>query len=152
MLNSFSRLLRPLSGLCLGLFLLGLPALNGCAGREKAEGEAKVDAYRVKITNDSSTDIRYRYSRLVPHQARHPVPGEPQPQATLDVGVVFETIPPGEHTTITVKPGKQVTLIIVRKGVDTRRRFTVDHSMDVHVTPTGIFEYMNDDRVLIKVE
>ncbi len=137
--------------------LVGTLLLSGggfaCAAQREQAAESGVEtvAYRVVIHNELSDNIRYRYARLVPHE-KPMLPQDPQPQATIDIGLVFETISPGESTNLSLKPGKKLTLITPEIQGKSEHTLTVENALDLYVTPTGIYSLKNDERILIQIE
>lgn len=146
-------MMKALMRCLLGISLLGSGILTACAAQKEQAAESSVEtvAYRVAIHNELSENIRYRYLRLAP-QDRNPLPQDPQPQATLDLSWVFETIPPGESTNLSLKPGKKLTLLTPKIGNTTDHTFTVDKAMDLYVTATGIYAQKNGARILIHID
>lgn len=137
--------------------LLGIGLLSGggfaCAAQREQAAESGVEtvAYRVVIHNELSDDIRYRYARLVPHE-KPVLPQDPQPQATLDIGLVFETIAPGASTNLSLKPGKKLTLITPEIQGKSQHTLTIDNALDLYVTPSGLYSLKNNERILIQVQ
>ena len=141
--------------ICIGMGLNAI-LLGSCAYQqqqaEKAEQADAVDveAYRIQIHNELGEAIRYRYARLVPHEET-PLPPDPRPQATLDIGLVFETIEAGSSANLTLKPGKRLFLFTPESTGASRHVITADTSLDLYVTQTGIYQYTNGERVLIQI-
>jgi hypothetical protein len=136
----------------IGSLLIFGGVLNACAEQQPRSGSAnEVVAYRLQIFNESSENIRYRYTRLVPHE--EPIlPQDPSPQATIDIGLVFETIAPGESTVVTLKPGKKLTLFSPGPNGTQETEITAEASLRLYVTPEGIYREENGDRVLIRID
>lgn len=135
-----------------GTFLLSGGAFACAAQREQAsESGVETVAYRVVIHNELSENIRYRYARLVPYE-KPMLPQDPQPQATLDIGLVFETIAPGASTNLSLKPGKKLTLITPEIQGKSQHTLTIDNALDLYVTPSGLYSLKNHERILIQVQ
>lgn len=134
-----------------GTFLLSGGAFACAAQREQAaESGVETVAYRIVLHNELSDNIRYRYARLVPHE-KPMLPQDPQPQATLDIGLVFETIAPGQSTVVTLKPGNKLTLLSPGPRGTQQTEVIADASVHLYVTPEGIFREENGDRILIQI-
>ncbi len=135
-----------------GSLLIFGGVMSSCAAQQpKSKSANEVVAYRLQIFNESSENIRYRYTRLVPHQepALHQ---DPSPQATVDIGLVFEIIAPGENTIVTLKPGKKISLFSPGPNGPQETEIVADRSMHLYATPDGVYREENGDRVLIQID
>lgn len=135
----------------IGSLLIFGSVLSACAAQQpQSRSENEVVAYRLQIFNESSETIRYRYARLVPHE-KPVLPRDPSPQATLDIGLVFESIAPGQNTVVTLKPGKKLTVLSPGPGGTQQTEIIAEASLRLYVTPEGVFREENGDRVLIQI-
>ena len=134
------------------LLTLCLFGSAGCWQQVRPDQNEDVAAYQVVVRNESEKPFRYRYSRLVPHQPpTTPVTAAPTPQPTIDIGVVFETVAPGQEVRLSLKPGKKLTLLTSDANKPRRYRIEVDSSMLLRMTSAGLYRQNRSEDILIQV-
>ena len=136
----------------IGSLLIFGGLVSACAAQQApSKSGSEVVAYRLQIFNESTENIRYQYARLVPHQ-EPTLPQDPAPQATLDIGIVSETLAPGESTVVTLKPGRKLMLTSPGPKGTQRTEVIADASLRLYVTQEGVYRQENDDSVRIRID